>query len=215
MCCSGSPSARQVITITHLPQIAALADRHFRVEKVAGRSDAHAHRAARRRTSGKPSSSACSAARSSLPRYAASRVLLAPIDDVWAFLAEPYNLADWWPGVSGVEPDRRGLVAGRALDGASAPTAPATSASRWRPARCSCSAVVPGERIAFQLAGDRIDADLKLHAVDEARTEVSLVVDGPWLIGLRRVVPAAGAGAAARCCCARASSPERSDLSRC
>jgi DNA repair protein RecN (Recombination protein N) len=26
----------QVITITHLPQIAALADRHFRVEKVAG-----------------------------------------------------------------------------------------------------------------------------------------------------------------------------------
>jgi DNA repair protein RecN (Recombination protein N) len=26
----------QVITITHLPQIATLADRHFRVEKVAG-----------------------------------------------------------------------------------------------------------------------------------------------------------------------------------
>jgi DNA repair protein RecN (Recombination protein N) len=26
----------QVVTITHLPQIAALADRHFRVEKVAG-----------------------------------------------------------------------------------------------------------------------------------------------------------------------------------
>ena len=26
----------QVITITHLPQIAAVADRHFRVEKVAG-----------------------------------------------------------------------------------------------------------------------------------------------------------------------------------
>jgi DNA repair protein RecN (Recombination protein N) len=26
----------QVITITHLPQIASLADRHFRVEKIAG-----------------------------------------------------------------------------------------------------------------------------------------------------------------------------------
>jgi DNA repair protein RecN (Recombination protein N) len=26
----------QVVTITHLPQIATLADRHFRVEKVAG-----------------------------------------------------------------------------------------------------------------------------------------------------------------------------------
>ena len=47
-----------------------------------------------------------------MPRYAADRVLLAPIDDVWTFLAEPYNLADWWPGVSGVEPDRRGLAPG-------------------------------------------------------------------------------------------------------
>ena len=28
------------------------------------------------------------------------------------FLAEPYHLADWWPGISGVEPDRRGLAPG-------------------------------------------------------------------------------------------------------
>ena len=45
-------------------------------------------------------------------RYAARRVLLAPVEDVWAFVAEPYHLSDWWPGISGVEPDRRGLAAG-------------------------------------------------------------------------------------------------------
>ncbi|HEY3071126.1 MAG TPA: hypothetical protein VGJ34_12520 [Gaiellaceae bacterium] len=39
----------------------------------------------------------------------ASRVLLARREDVWALVAEPYNLPDWWPAYSGVEPDRRGL----------------------------------------------------------------------------------------------------------
>ena len=38
--------------------------------------------------------------------------LLAPRADVWAFLAEPYHLADWWPGVTGVQPDRRGFATG-------------------------------------------------------------------------------------------------------
>ncbi len=38
--------------------------------------------------------------------------LLAPRSDVWGFLSEPYHLADWWPGISGVEPDRRGFAPG-------------------------------------------------------------------------------------------------------
>ena len=37
------------LTITHLPQIASVADQHLRVEKVPGRPDAHADRRARRR----------------------------------------------------------------------------------------------------------------------------------------------------------------------
>jgi hypothetical protein len=36
--------------------------------------------------------------------------LLASRSDVWAFLAEPYHLSDWWPGITGVEPDRRGFA---------------------------------------------------------------------------------------------------------
>jgi hypothetical protein len=30
--------------------------------------------------------------------------------DVWALVAEPYHLPDWWPGYTGVKPDRRGLA---------------------------------------------------------------------------------------------------------
>ena len=45
-------------------------------------------------------------------RAEAERELLAARADVWAFLAEPYHLADWWPGIPRVEPDRRGFAPG-------------------------------------------------------------------------------------------------------
>ena len=123
-----------------------------------------------------------------MPRFAADRVLLAPIDDVWAFLAEPYNLADWWPGISGIEPDRRGLAPGARwkVVGSDQPT------YLRRPNATGALlvlAVQPRKRLAFQLVSDHIDAELSLRAVDEARTEVSLVIEGPWLIGLRRAFP--------------------------
>ena len=123
-----------------------------------------------------------------MPRYAADRTLLAPIDDVWAFLAEPYNLADWWPGVSGVEPDRRGLAPGarwRVLS----PDKPSLLRRPQSAGMLLVLEVAPMERIAFQLTGDRIDVELSLRAVDERRTTASLVVDGPFLIGLRRRYP--------------------------
>ena len=48
-----------------------------------------------------------------MPTVRASRELLAPIEDVWEFVAEPHNLPNWWPRVGGVHPDRRGLAPGR------------------------------------------------------------------------------------------------------
>ena len=42
----------------------------------------------------------------------ATRDLLASRAEVWAFLAEPYHLSDWWPGIVSVEPDRRGFSVG-------------------------------------------------------------------------------------------------------
>ncbi len=41
-----------------------------------------------------------------------TRELLASLDDAWGFLAEPYHLSDWWPGLISVQPDRRGFAAG-------------------------------------------------------------------------------------------------------
>jgi uncharacterized protein YndB with AHSA1/START domain len=123
-----------------------------------------------------------------LPRYAADRVLLAPLADVWAFLAEPYNLADWFPGVSGVEPDRRGLAPGARWK-VIGPNEPSYLRRPQATGTLLIVDVVPQERIAFELTGDRISADLTLRAVDTDRTEASLVVDGPWLIGLRRSFP--------------------------
>ena len=123
-----------------------------------------------------------------MPRYAADRVLLAPLDDVWAFLAEPYNLADWWPGVSGVEPDRRGLAAGARWK-VVGPNQPSYFRRPQATGTLVVIAVQPRERLAFQLTGDHLDAELTMRALDESRTEVSLVVDGPFLIGLRRGFP--------------------------
>ncbi|MEP6812949.1 MAG: SRPBCC family protein [Actinomycetota bacterium] len=123
-----------------------------------------------------------------MPRYAADRVLLAPLADVWAFLSEPYNLADWFPGVSGIEPDRRGLAPGARWK-VIGPNEPSYFRRPQATGTLLIVDVVPQERIAFELTGDRISADLTLRAVDVDRTEASLLVDGPWLIGLRRSFP--------------------------
>jgi uncharacterized protein YndB with AHSA1/START domain len=123
-----------------------------------------------------------------LPRYAAERVVLAPLDDVWAFLAEPYNLGDWWPGVSGVEPARRGFAPGARWT-VIGPDRPGYFRKPMAAGTLLVLEVEPRRRLAFQLTADRLEADLTLRAVDEARTQVALVVDGPWLIGLRRAFP--------------------------
>src|SRR6059036_2311175 len=109
------------------------------------------------------------APRSLMPTYRAERELLAPRADVWAFLSEPFNLPDWWPGISGLQPDRRGFAPG----------------ARWqvlgdnRPSllrRPNMSgtllvlAVEPYERVAFHLTGERIDVELRLSEPRPDRT---------------------------------------------
>ena len=135
-----------------------------------------------------------------MPRYVADRTLLAPIDDVWVFLAEPYNLADWWPGISGVEPDRRGLAPGarwalRASDSLPSasilPLGPGMFGLFRRPGASGTllvTDVVPGRRFAFQLIAERITADIEIAEVERDRTRVSLVVEAPWAM-MRRSFP--------------------------
>jgi uncharacterized protein YndB with AHSA1/START domain len=123
-----------------------------------------------------------------LPRYAADRTLLAPLEDVWAFLAEPYNLPDWWPGMSGVEPDRRGLAPGARWK-VLGPKEPTLLHKPDAAGTLLVLEVVPMSRIAFQVVAQRVDAELELREIEEGRTEVSLVVDAP-LLAIRRSFPA-------------------------
>ena len=123
-----------------------------------------------------------------MPRVEAARELLAPRGDVWAFLAEPRHLADWWPGIAAVEPDRRGLAAGARwqIRGANRP-------SFFRSPNPSGMLLVLAaarpERVAFQLTGERMDVELRLEASAADRTIATLSVSGPWLIGLGRSFP--------------------------
>jgi uncharacterized protein YndB with AHSA1/START domain len=122
-----------------------------------------------------------------LPRFAADRTLLAPLADVWAFLAEPYNLPDWWPGVSGVQPDRRGLAPGARWQ-VLGPDRPSYFKKPDAAGTLLVLDVVPMRRIAFQLTGQRLDAELELEQLDESRTHAALVVDAP-LLTVRRSLP--------------------------
>jgi uncharacterized protein YndB with AHSA1/START domain len=122
-----------------------------------------------------------------LPRFAADRTLLAPLEDVWAFLVEPYNLPDWWPGVSGVEPDRRGVAPGARWK-VLGPNEPTFLHKPDAAGTLLVLEVVPMSRIAFQVVSQRVDAELDLHEAGADRTDVSLVVDAPFL-AIRRSFP--------------------------
>src|SRR6185437_4135025 len=79
------------------------------------RPDAHADRGAGRGRTAR--GARAHARRRRVPGRAArvrtaSRELLASRADVWGFLAEPYHLSDWWPGIAGIELDPRGFAPG-------------------------------------------------------------------------------------------------------
>ena len=107
----------------------------------------------------------------------ASRELLAPRADVWAFLAEPYHLSDWWPGITGVEPDRRGFAPG----------------ARWKVHATKRNVFVgrrpletmllireiePYERWTWHLLAPKTDVEIRLRAAGEGRTTVTVSTTG-------------------------------------
>jgi uncharacterized protein YndB with AHSA1/START domain len=115
-----------------------------------------------------------------LPQFAAERTLLAPVEDVWAFLAEPFHLPDWWPGVSGVQPDRRGVAPGARWQ-VLGPNQPTFLRRPDAAGQLLVLDVVPMRRLAFQLTGQRLDVELELEPVDGTSTRARLTVDGPFL----------------------------------
>jgi hypothetical protein len=123
-----------------------------------------------------------------MPRASVSRELLAAREDVWSFVAEPHHFPDWWPGVGGVQPDRRRFAEGArwGISGTDRPTL-------LRRATSSGMLLVTGieapERFAWRLTGDHIDAELRLDERGPDRTIATLEIEAPWLYGFSRALP--------------------------
>jgi hypothetical protein len=123
-----------------------------------------------------------------MARISVRRELLAPREDVWKFVSEPHHFPDWWPGIGGVQPDRRGLAEGARwqVRGIDRPTFSRRAASSGMLLVRGVQA--PG-RFAWTLTGDHIDAELRLDESGPNRTMATLEIEAPWLGGFSRTLP--------------------------
>jgi uncharacterized protein YndB with AHSA1/START domain len=110
-------------------------------------------------------------------RVKAATELLAPPGDVWALLAEPRHLSDWWPGYRAIRPDRRGLAVG----------------ARWEVVRSQAgllrrpgeeglvaiTAVEQNRRLAWQDVQQRFTATVDLEG-DDGQTRARVIVEASW-----------------------------------
>ncbi|MDX6507252.1 MAG: Polyketide cyclase / dehydrase and lipid transport [Gaiellaceae bacterium] len=115
-------------------------------------------------------------------------MLLAPLEDVWLFLAEPHHFSDWWPGVGGVHPDRRGLAPGARWT-LHASTRPSFLRRPAAESKLMILEVKAPFRVAWQMTSERLDVELELSDAGDQRTRAELTVSGPFLVGLRRSLP--------------------------
>ena len=111
--------------------------------------------------------------------------LLAPPEDVWAFVSEPYHFPDWWPGVAAVEPDRRGFAEGARWQLRRA------EPTLFRRAHGAALLVVRRVEVpslfSFHVVQDRLDAELALTPAPGDRTRAQLTVRAPlWRLGFER-----------------------------
>ena len=124
-----------------------------------------------------------------MPRYEARRTLAAPVDEVWAVLADPARWPEWWPGLVGAQPTvRRALAPGAHwhLEGSG-------RGGFGKQPQLGGSLlfleVVPLKRVAFQLSGERADVELDLVPVEDGQTQATLGIDAPRFGGMGRTVP--------------------------
>jgi len=121
----------------------------------------------------------------------AERELLAAPAEVWGFLEQPHHLADWWPGIVAVDPDRRGFAVGarwrvvrRGRRGL--PLLPAGGwQGRAREETLVIGGLWPGRRWEWQLVGQAAGARIagpvrvavELAGTRPGRTRVSVEVE--------------------------------------
>jgi uncharacterized protein YndB with AHSA1/START domain len=112
-------------------------------------------------------------------RAEATRDLDASRADVWGFLTEPYHLSDWWPGISSVRPDRRGLAPGARWE-VVGPSQPTLFRKAYSSGQLLVRRVEPYERASWYLTAEKLDVEIRLETIDETRTRATVVVEGRW-----------------------------------
>ena len=114
----------------------------------------------------------------------ASRELPSARSDVWALVAEPYHLTDWWPGYRGVQPDRRGLAADARWTVRRAPAAGFLAQASWRRPDAEGLIVItlvdPGLELRWHDVQQKTDVLLALANAGEGRTRATVTMNGPW-----------------------------------
>lgn len=103
----------------------------------------------------------------------ASLELLAARPEVWAFLAEPYHLPDWWPGITGVEPDRRGFAPGARWK-VLATKRNILAGPRATETMLLIREIEPYERWSWHLLAPKTDVEIRLRSAGAAATVVSV-----------------------------------------
>ncbi len=124
-------------------------------------------------------------------RAEATRDLDASRTEVWGFLTQPYHLSDWWPGISSVRPDRRGLAPGARWE-VVGPRQPTLFRKAYSSGLLLVRDVHPYERASWYLTGERLLVEIVLEAIDEAHTRATLTVEGSWrpeVLGRPRALP--------------------------
>ncbi len=116
--------------------------------------------------------------------HSASRELASPREDVWALVAEPFHLPDWWPAYQGVQPDRRGLAKDARWTVRRAPATGFIAQASWRRPEGEGLIVIrlvdPGLELAWHDVQQQLDARLLLANAGEGRTLATVTVSGPW-----------------------------------
>jgi uncharacterized protein YndB with AHSA1/START domain len=124
-------------------------------------------------------------------RAQATHELDASRAEVWGFLTEPYHLSDWWPGITSVRPDRRGLSPGARWE-VVGPRQPTLFRKAYSSGLLLVRDVYPYERASWYLTVDRLSVEIELEAIDETHTLARLTVEGSWrpeALGRPRALP--------------------------
>ena len=109
----------------------------------------------------------------------ASGELESPRADVWALVAEPYHLPDWWPGYQGVKPDRKGLAENARWEVLRS-AAPGFFRRPGGPGLIVITRVVEEWELRWHDVQQALDAGIALDNAGTGHTRAVVTVDGAW-----------------------------------